>query len=279
MPIPVKSKIEKQVQDVLSEDIASGDVTASLIPGDKIAHAQLVCRESAILCGCDWFEMAFRLMDKNCQVNWYANDAQAISESQVICDITGNARALLSAERTGLNFLQTLSATATQTQQYVNAIKNSSCKILDTRKTIPGLRHAQKYAVQCGGGFNHRVGLYDMILIKENHIHAAGSISAAVKQARINSPELKIEVEVENLDELREALESKVDRILLDNMSITMLLDAVRITAKKIPLEASGNITLESIHEIAATGVDYISTGALTKNIRAIDFSLRFTDL
>ncbi len=280
------SNITKQVQQALNEDLGKEsnsefemqDVTANLIPESKNSTAQLICREQAVLCGQKWFDTAFELLDKSIQIKWYFNDGDTIKADDVICEVTGSARHILTAERTALNFLQTLSSTATQTSHYVQAIKDTGCKILDTRKTIPNLRIAQKYAVSCGGGVNHRIGLYDMILIKENHIHAAGSIKAAVKKAREKFISLKIEVEVENLDELQQAVDSKVDRILLDNMAVSTLKKAVALTNKKTALEASGNITLETIHTIAETGVDYISTGAITKNINAVDFSLRFIE-
>lgn len=282
----IKIHIKNQVQLALDEDLgantnskfSSQDVTANLIQKNKETKAKLICREKAILCGQEWFDAAFNLLNKNIEIKWYFNDGQEINNNDVICEISGNARHILTAERTALNFLQTLSATATQTNRYVKAIEQTNCKILDTRKTIPGLRLAQKYAVSCGGGMNHRVGLYDMVLIKENHIHAAGSISAAVNNARENFNELKIEVEVENLDELQQAIECKVDRVLLDNMGLDTLNKAVALTDKKLDLEASGNITLDTICSIAKTGVDYISTGAITKNIMAIDFSLQFIE-
>lgn len=280
------SDIQTQVQQALNEDLGcntncefmSQDVTASLIPENKKSKAQLICRERAILCGREWFSAAFDLLDKNTDIKWYFEDGEEINGNDVVCEISGNARHILTAERTALNFIQTLSATATQTHSYVKAIDKTNCKILDTRKTIPGLRLAQKYAVTCGGGVNHRVGLYDMVLIKENHIHAAGSISTAVDKARKEFKGLKIEVEVENIDELQQAINCNVDRILLDNMDVATLKKAVELTNKKIDLEASGNITLETIYSIAETGVDYISTGAITKNIMAIDFSLRFIE-
>jgi len=230
------------------------------------------------LCGQSWFNTAFNLLDSLIEINWYFNDGDEINDGDIICKISGNARHILTAERTALNFLQTLSATASQTNRYVQATKHTSCKILDTRKTIPNLRLAQKYAVTCGGGVNHRVGLYDMILIKENHIHASGSISVAVKKARENFPDLKIEVETENLDELQQAIDNKVDRVLLDNMDIETLTKAVSLANKKTTLEASGNITLNNIKDVAETGVDFISTGTITKNIIAVDFSLRFIE-
>lgn len=286
MTPPSISDIHTQVQHALNEDLGSDtnckfmsqDVTASLIPENKKSKAQLICRETATLCGQEWFNAAFELLDKDIKIKWYFEDGQEINEHDVVCEVAGNARHILTAERTALNFLQTLSASATQTHSYVKAIGKTNCKILDTRKTIPGLRLAQKYAVTCGGGINHRIGLYDMVLIKENHIHATGSISAAVNKARENFKGLKIEVEVENIDELQQAIKCNVDRILLDNMDIATLKQAVELTNKKIDLEASGNITLETISSIAETGVDYISTGAITKNIMAVDFSLRFIE-
>lgn len=286
MTIPSTNDIQNQVQQALNEDLGTRtnndfqgcDVTASLIPDSKESKAHLICREKAILCGRNWVDTAFNLLDSTIQIKWYFEDGQEINNNDVICEIIGNARHILTAERTALNFLQTLSATATQTSLFAKAIEQTDCKILDTRKTIPGLRLAQKYAVTCGGGVNHRVGLYDMVLIKENHIHAAGSITAAVSKARENFQGLKIEVEVENMNELQQAIDCKVDRILLDNMDIAMLKEAVFLTNKKIDLEASGNITLETLHSIAETGVDYISTGAITKNINAIDYSLRFVE-
>ena len=284
MTIPSINDIQIQVQQALNEDLGTTtntefkgcDVSASLIPKTKESKARLICREKAILCGREWVNSAFALLDENIQITWFFEDGEEIKSDDIICEIVGNARHILTAERTALNFLQTLSATATQTSVLVKTIEQTDCKILDTRKTIPSLRLAQKYAVTCGGGINHRVGLYDMVLIKENHIHAAGSITAAVNKAREEFQGLKIEVEVENIDELQQAIENNVDRILLDNMDIATLKQAVSLTNKKIDLEASGNITLDTIKAIAETGVDYISTGAITKNINAIDFSLRF---
>lgn len=286
MTRPSIDTIRAQVQQAINEDIgvdsiahfAGRDVTASLISDKKESKAKIICREKAILCGQEWVNAAFNLLNDKIQIIWHFNDGDEINNNDVICTISGNARHILTAERTALNFLQTLSSTATQTHQFVTAVAGTNCKILDTRKTIPNLRLAQKYAVTCGGGVNHRVGLYDMVLIKENHIHAAGSITAAVKKARDEFQELKIEVEVENLNELQQALDNNVDRVLLDNMDIPTLKQAVALTSKKIDLEASGNITLESIYSIAETGVDFISTGAITKNIHATDFSLQFIE-
>ena len=286
MTLPSITDIQSQVQQSLDEDLgastnspfSSQDVTASLIDKNKNVTANLISRENAVLCGQEWLNHAFKLLNTDISIKWFFQDGDILKDNDIVCEIKGNAQDILTAERTALNFLQTLSATATQTSLYVEKVKPTNCKILDTRKTIPGLRLAQKYAVTCGGGMNHRVGLYDMVLIKENHIHAAGSISAAVKQARSKFPNLKIEVEVENLIELQQAIDSKVNRILLDNMDISTLIKAVKTTNKTIDLEASGNITLDTILSIAETGVDYISTGAITKNIAAIDFSLQFIE-
>ncbi len=276
--------IQSQVIQALAEDIGSGDVSAMLIPAKKQAVAHLTCREAAILCGQDWFTEVFSQLStsEHNQVNidWHINDGQAITSNQCICTISGNARSILTGERSAMNFLQTLSATATITAHYVKQLKNTSIRLLDTRKTIPGLRSAQKYAVSCGGGSNHRHGLYDGILLKENHIMAAGSISLAISAARKHSPHtLKIEVEVENLEELQEALQARADILLLDNMSNTMLTQAVQLnkqSAYPAKLEVSGNITQEKLAALVHIGIDFISTGAITKHINAIDFSLRF---
>ncbi|MFK5914764.1 MAG: carboxylating nicotinate-nucleotide diphosphorylase [Woeseiaceae bacterium] len=286
MTSPPLNEIIAQVQQAINEDIGSQtnstfsglDVTASLIPNSKIVTAKLISREDAILCGQTWFDTAFQCLDKKITLQWFFKDGDALKENDIVCEISGSAQNILTAERTALNFLQTLSATATQTHDYVKALEGLECKILDTRKTLPGLRIAQKYAVACGGGVNHRIGLYDMVLIKENHIHAAGSIQKAVELARKNFSGLKIEVEVENLSELKLALENNVDRVLLDNMDVDTLKEAVKINKHQTDLEASGNITLKSVRSIAETGVDYISTGAITKNIQAIDYSLLFID-
>ncbi|VAW91974.1 Quinolinate phosphoribosyltransferase [decarboxylating] [hydrothermal vent metagenome] len=273
-----------QVQLALDEDIQSGDVTASLIPADKEVIADLFCRETAVLCGKDWLTETFKQLDEEIKVHWQANDTDEIKPDQIVCTISGSARTILSGERTAINFLQTLSGTATTTRNYVDVIKGSNANILDTRKTIPGLRLAQKYAVSCGGGINHRIGLYDMILIKENHIEAAGSIEAALNTALQKN--LPVEIEVETLKELQQALEAGAQRILLDNMSTDTLTLAVTINQQfsednqvdAAKLEASGNVSLETIKAIAKTGVDYISVGGLTKHLNAVDFSLRFRE-
>lgn len=271
-----KDYVQQQVRLALSEDIGSGDVTARLIPESSRADARIISRESAVLCGVDWVNEVFNQLDRAILIEWFCQDGERIQSNQELCRLHGSARHLLSGERTALNFLQTLSATATQANAYVTAVDGTGCRILDTRKTIPGLRLAQKYAVRCGGAHNHRTGLYDMILIKENHIRAAGSIQAAVDTARRLSPTIPVEVEVENLAQLQEALTTGVDRILLDNMDIATLKQAVEITAKRTPLEASGGVNLQTARMIAETGVDYISIGSITKHVRAVDLSMRF---
>ena len=255
-------------------------MTAALVDADEIVGAQIIAREPLVLAGHPWVDEVFRQLDENILVDWYIADGQTAESGDVICKLVGNARSLLTGERTALNFLQTLSATATTTARYAEAIEGTKARILDTRKTIPGLRLAQKYAVSVGGGVNHRVGLFDAILIKENHIKAAGGITAALTNARAVNEEVLIEVEVESLDELREALDAGAARILLDNFSVADLQKAVAINADygyvAAELEASGNVTIDSIREIAETGVDFISTGALTKNVAAIDLSMLF---
>lgn len=268
--------VQQQVALALSEDIGSGDVTAQLIPETTLAEARIISREAAVVCGITWVNEVFQQLDSHIVIEWHCQDGDLIQANQELCQLHGSARHLLSGERTALNFLQTLSATATQAHAYVTAVAGTDCRILDTRKTIPGLRLAQKYAVTCGGAHNHRTGLYDMILIKENHISAAGSIQAAVDTARRLSPTIPIEVEVENLAQLQQALTAEVDRILLDNMDISTLKQAVELTARRIPLEASGGVNMETARAIAETGVDYISIGSITKHIRAVDLSMRF---
>jgi nicotinate-nucleotide pyrophosphorylase (carboxylating) len=272
--------IVENVAIALSEDLGSGDITADLIPADATARAIVTAREALTLAGQPWVDEIYRQLDERISVDWMFNDGDRIREDSEICVITGPARAILSGERTALNFLQTLSATATQTARYVAAIKGTRASILDTRKTIPGLRHAQKYAVRCGGGSNHRVGLYDAVLVKENHIISAGGIAAAIAAARRKHNDLPVEVEVESIDELREALAAGADRLLLDNFTIDELKQAVEINqdeyATPADLEASGGITIDNIRGIAETGVDYISVGALTKNVKAVDLSMRF---
>jgi nicotinate-nucleotide pyrophosphorylase (carboxylating) len=267
--------VQQNVQLALAEDIGSGDLTASLIPADQHANATITSREVAIICGQDWVNTCFQQLDNNIQFKWYVNEGDKVAANQLLCEITGNARALLTAERCALNFLQTLSAVATQTREYVDAIKNTSAIILDTRKTLPGLRLAQKYAVTVGGGANQRLALYDGILIKENHIAAAGGIAAALIQASKLNQNVSIQIEVENLGELQQALSAGATSILLDNFSLAEMREAVKLNNGRALLEASGNVDLSTVRDIAATGVDRISIGALTKNIRAIDLSMR----
>ncbi len=262
------------VQHALTEDIGSGDLTASLVP-EAETSATIISREKAIICGIDWADACFTQMDNNIQIDWQVEEGQQVSPDQLLCKIKGNARALLSAERCALNFLQTLSAVATHTHQYVELVKGTKAQILDTRKTLPGLRLAQKYAVTVGGGFNQRIALYDGILIKENHIAAAGSIAAALQQAFALNTEASIQIEVENLTELNEALAAGATSILLDDFSLADMRTAVEISNGSALLEASGNVNLDTVRQIAETGVDRISIGALTKNIQAIDLSMR----
>ena len=276
MQVP-HSYIEEIVHIALQEDIGQEDVTSKLIPEDDFSLASVISRESAIICGIDWFDEVFSQLDPQVFIEWNVDDGDAVEPGQQLCTISGSTRALLSGERTALNFLQTLSGTATIAHQYASAVAHTTTRVLDTRKTIPGLRLAQKYAVHCGGCENHRMGLYDAILIKENHILAAGSITQAINAARINSPEMPVEVEVENLDELQQALDASAERILLDNFDIASLEKAVKINNHQAQLEASGGVTLENIARIAETGVDYISTGAITKDIKALDLSMRFS--
>lgn len=271
--------IDAQAARAIAEDVGSGDLTASLIPEDRSARATVISRESAVLCGRPWFDAVFRQLDPAVRVVWQASDGDQLMSGQTLCELTGPARAILTGERTALNFLQTLSATATATREYVNAVKGTNARILDTRKTLPGLRLAQKYAVTCGGGVNHRIGLFDAILVKENHIAAAGSLAAAVTHAREVAGKRLVEVEVETLDQLREALDTDIDRILLDNFTLDMLREAVAINRAhrgSVTLEASGNVSLQTLRPIAETGVDFISVGGLTKHVRAVDLSMRF---
>ena len=268
--------IGDDIKLALAEDVGSGDISAMLIDQSQQLKLQLLVREDAVLCGTGWFDEAFRQCANTTQLKWSAKDGDRIVADSVLCKISGPARALLTAERTALNFLQTLSGTATTTRSYADKIQHTACRILDTRKTIPHLRRAQKYAVQCGGGINHRIGLFDAYLIKENHLAASGSIRAAVERGRNLQPDCFLEVEVEDLDQLQQAIDARVDRALLDNFSIDTMKQAVELNHKRIQLEASGNITEQTLLAIAETGVDFISIGALTKHLRAIDFSLRF---
>ena len=273
----IQEAIDHNVEAALAEDVGSGDLTARLIPAAQAARASIISREAAVLCGTAWFEACFRRLDAQVEIKWFARDGEAVAAGQTLAEIGGNARALLSAERPALNFLQTLSATAKATRQHVEAVRDTRAKIMDTRKTLPGLRIAQKYAVQCGDGKNQRVGLYDGILIKENHIMAAGSIREALTQAaNIAAPGISIQIEVESLDELEQALAAGAQLILLDNFDLETLRAAVKTAGSRAELEASGGISLETVRAVAETGVHRISIGSLTKDIKAVDLSMRF---
>jgi nicotinate-nucleotide pyrophosphorylase (carboxylating) len=275
-PLALAHEVERNILAALAEDIGSGDLTALLAPAHHPAAGVVTSREHAVLCGTAWFEGCILRLDPSAHIHWLAQDGKHIEPGQLICEIQADTRALLTAERSALNFLQLLSATATTTRHYVDAIAGTHAKIVDTRKTLPGLRLAQKYAVKCGGGTNHRLGLYDGILVKENHIIAAGSLTAAFTQAcRLAGNDVFIQVEVETLEELAEALDAGVKMILLDNMSLDQMRQAVVLSAKRAELEASGGVCLETVRAIAETGVDRISIGTLTKDVRAIDLSLR----
>lgn len=275
-----QSEVDKDVSRALEEDIGTGDVSAALLDADRQVFAQIISREPMLMCGQAWAEAAFMALDSSLSCQWHVAEGAWLAQPTTLCDIKGNVRAILSAERTALNFLQTLSATATKTYHYIRLLDGTQTRLLDTRKTLPGLRYAQKYAVLCAGGVNHRMGLYDAFLIKENHIHACASINRAINEARRQHPDLFLDVEVENLDELAEALAAKPDRILLDNFSLDMLKSAVLMNNPKVcPLEVSGGIDATSIREIALIGVDYISVGALTKSVQAIDLSLLLRDV
>ena len=277
IPRPDPADVASQVRLALAEDVGNGDLTAALVPANAVAHAEVIVREPAVLCGSAWFNEVFRQLDPGIRVDWSAGDGETLVASQRVCTLHGMARPVLSGERTALNFLQTLSGTASRAAQYVAAVAGTPAVILDTRKTLPGLRLAQKYAVRCGGASNHRIGLFDAVLIKENHIRAAGSIAAALRAAQAaTARDVMIEIEVENLAELGQALTAGATRILLDNFSHAQLREAVRLTAGRAELEASGGVSLESVREIALSGVDFISVGQLTKDVRATDFSMLF---
>jgi nicotinate-nucleotide pyrophosphorylase (carboxylating) len=271
--------IARQVAAALAEDLGAGDVTAALVPAQQQVRAHVVAREPAVLCGTQWVTETFHQLDAAIRLDWQAADGERIAADQVLLNISGPARPILTGERTALNFLQTLSATATAASRYVEAVAGTQCRILDTRKTLPGLRLAQKYATRCGGAQNHRIGLYDMVLIKENHIIAAGSIATAIAAARRTSPGVPVEVEVESLTEFDQALAAGADIILLDELSLDDMRTAVarnRERGSKARLEASGSVTLATVRDIALTGVDYISVGSITKHVQAIDLSMRF---
>lgn len=270
------SDITISVQKSIIEDVGSGDMTSLLIPSDKISEAFVICREKAIICGVEWVNETFKQIDEKLCINWHFKDGEIIQKDALLFTISGSSKNILTGERTALNFLQFLSGIATKCNQYVKLIEHTKCKLLDTRKTIPGLRKAQKYAIKCGGGNNHRMGLYDSILIKENHISACGSIENAIICARKLYPEKPIEIEVESIQEMEVALQYKPDIIMLDNFKIDDLKKAVLINKEITKLEASGNITKKNIQSIAETGVDFISIGSLTKDVKAIDLSLKF---
>ena len=271
---PNQAVIDENIRTAISEDIGSGDVTAALLP-DYLSEGYVLCKEKCVVAGRPWFDTSLKVLDPNVKIHWHVNEGDTVDPVKVICTFEGSSRAMVSAERTALNFLQTLSGVATVTANYANALKGTDTRVLDTRKTIPGLRQAQKYAVRVGGGVNHRMGLYDTVMLKENHIHAAGSLTAAARQAKTRFPDHPLIIEVETLEQLREALETGCTRILVDDFSLEQLRAAVDIAAGKIPLEVSGSVTFERLAEIAATGVDYVSIGALTKHVHAIDFSMK----
>jgi nicotinate-nucleotide pyrophosphorylase (carboxylating) len=280
---PLAAEIIRNVDAALTEDIGPGDLTAGLVPADRIARATVISREPGVLCGRAWFDRCVTALDPAAEVVWHADDGDLIAPNQVLCEIRANARALLSAERSALNFLQLLSAVASKARIYADAIAGTKAQVVDTRKTLPGLRIAQKYAVRCGGGGNHRLALWDAILIKENHIHAAGGIPEAMAAARLAAEAAGnrckfIQVEVESLDELNIALASGATMVLLDNFTLEMMREASALNAGRAVLEASGNVSLETIRGIAETGVDRISVGALTKDVKALDLSMRFQD-
>ncbi len=275
---PPAAEIERQVRNALDEDLGDGDLTAALIPAQANSSVRIVSREPGVLCGSAWVEEVFRQLDPGIEVIWEHADGARLWPDTLLCRLQGGTRALLSGERTALNFLQTLSGTASLARTYADAVAGTGVRLLDTRKTLPGMRLAQKYAVRCGGCDNHRIGLFDMVLIKENHILAAGSVSAALEAARRSAPGVEVEIEVESLEELREALAGGARRVLLDNFDLAQLRAAVAQTAGRARLEASGNVNLDTVRGIAETGVDDISVGGLTKDVKALDLSMRFED-
>jgi len=277
--LPVPADLPQQVARALAEDVGSGDLTAALIPADRIGRATVITRERAIVCGLPYVEASFHGVEPQVRLEWRVAEGDSVAANQPLVDLEGPARALLTGERTALNFLQLLSGTATAAHTYAALLEGTNCRLLDTRKTIPGLRSAQKYAVRVGGGHNHRMGLFDGILIKENHIMAAGSIAAAVAAAKRGSARVPIEVEVENLSELQQAIAAGADIAMLDDFSLDAMREAVALNAnaaKPLELEASGGITTATIREIAETGVDFISVGSITKHVQAVDLSMRF---
>lgn len=275
MPAPLPHDISATVQRALAEDIGDGDLTAALVPVDTRGRGRVISREEAVLCGTAWFEEVFRQIDDQIAIHWEARDGDAVRRDQLLCRVEGPARGLLTGERTALNFLQILSGTATAARRYAEAVRGTRATVLDTRKTLPGLRTAQKYAVSCGGANNHRMGLFDGILIKENHIVAAGGIRPAVEAARAQGAKVPVEVEVETLEQVQQALAAGADILLLDNFDLAGMKEAVQLTAGRAKLEASGGIDLTQIRAVAETGIDYVSVGALTKHVKAVDLSLR----
>jgi len=276
MSTALPTDISVTVSRALAEDIGDGDLTAALVPESAQARGHVITREEAVLCGSAWFDEVFRQVDDRIRIHWEALDGSTVRRDQVLCRLEGPARGLLTGERSALNFLQTLSGTATETRRYAEAVQGTRATIRDTRKTLPGLRNAQKYAVRCGGAYNLRMGLYDGILIKENHIMSAGSIAAAMQAARASSAQVPVEVEVETLEQVREALAAGADIMLLDNFDLAGMRQAVGITAARAKLEASGGIDLKALRQVAETGVDYISVGSITKHVQAVDLSMRF---
>ena len=278
MKLELPPDLPDQVTRALAEDVGAGDVTAALVPAERAARATVITRESAVLCGRPWFDATFAQLSRDVRIDWQVDEGASVVPDQLLCRLAGPGRAILTGERTSLNFLQTLSATATAARRFVQAIAGTNCQILDTRKTLPGLRTAQKYATRIGGARNHRIGLFDAVLIKENHIAAAGSITAAIRAARALS-KVTVEVEVENLAQLAEAIAARPDMVLLDDFGLEDLRAAValnRAHGRPVKLEASGGIDLDNVRSIALTGVDFISVGSITKHIRAIDLSMRF---
>lgn len=273
----LRSEITANVQTALREDLGSGDITAQLIAAERTASARIITREAATICGTAWVDEVFRQLDPRVNVNWLVQDGQRVTADQTLFTLQGPARALLSGERSALNFLQTLSAVATHSQHYADLVAGTQVKLLDTRKTLPGLRLAQKYAVTCGGCHNHRIGLYDAFLIKENHIAACGGIAPAIQAAQQIAPGKPVEVEVESLEELQQALDAGADIIMLDELSLEDMRTAVSLTADRAKLEASGGINASTLRSVAETGVDYISLGTLTKDIKAVDLSMRLS--
>ncbi len=271
----ISAEIETNVRRALAEDVGSGDITAQLIPAERLAHASVITREAAVVSGSAWVDAVFRRLDPRVAVHWLVTDGEQVAANQVLFQLEGPARALLTGERTALNFLQTLSGVATRCRYYADLVEGTGVRLLDTRKTLPGLRLAQKYATTCGGCYNHRIGLYDAFLIKENHIAACGGIAEAVAAAHRIAPGKPVEVEVESLDELEQALRAGADIVMLDELSLEEMRTAVGLAAGRAKLEASGGIDEQTLREVAATGVDYISIGALTKHVRAIDLSMR----